>query len=560
MADYFSKLSLVPTFPEYTGPFKVGTVDVEVAVADLNAPSPAPGNAADIHTVQFRIFYPAVPESDENRIRWLPKPQRHHVSAYTKFMGIGHTAAKLLSFFPRHLHYTAIPAQKNAAMLAPETENQRWPTMIFSHGLAGTRNSYSYVAGSLASHGVVVFCPEHRDGSAVCTFIRLPDDQNRFLRSRTRRAVPYHKVPREVSPETYEAREAQLRIRLWEMGLIHEAILAIDQGSKLTNLNASTPSLGHFAGRLHVHEPGSIIFGGHSFGAATMTQLLKSTYYADNADVAGMAKPLFTPDKGSEIRKQITEKTVTMLLDMWCMPLLGPNSKPLFDFPLPVYDDLESAAGGTALLVVESEAFYKWTEQLHVKARILSPDPKVKTVSPALYERPSGIRHSEPNFFYVVKSAHVNQSDFGILFPWLTKKFLDAEQPERALRLNLRAQLQLLRANGIPVARTSAEELVDGAHIDLLDAVGEGGVETKPPSGLDDDRAIFDRTGTHVVDHWKWIDTMGLGDAGEKEKGKTVGQQVEEGEEKMKGELEPSEQDPQSVVRALGVTAAVAAA
>lgn len=559
MADYFSKLSPVPAFPEYTGPYKVGTVDVEIPVTDLNAPSPAPDNAADIHTIQFRVFYPAVAESNGHRIPWLPNPQRHHVSAYTKFIGLGHTVAELLSFFPRHLHYTTIPAQKNATMRASETENQRWPTMIFSHGLGGSRNSYSYIAGSLASHGVVVFCPEHRDGSAVCSFVRLPDEQNRFLRSRTRRAVPYNKIPRKVSPEIYDAREAQLRIRLWETGLIYDAILAMDRGSKFTNLNTSTPGLGQFVGRLHVQEPGSIIFGGHSFGATTTTQLLKSTYYADNAEVAGMAKPLFTPDKDSEIRKQITEKTVTMLLDMWCMPLLAPNSKPLFDLPLPLYDDVPSAAGGTALLAVESEAFYKWTEQLHVKARLLSPDPRAKTVSSTVYERPSGIKQSEPNFFYVIGSAHLNQSDFGILFPWLTKKIFQAEQPEQALRLNLRAQLQFFRANGIPVARTFSGDLVDGAHVDKLDASDKEGAEAGALDGLNDDKAIFDRSGNHVVDNWKWIDTIGLGDSGEEEKGKTVSQQVEEGEEKMKGELEPSEEESRPVERTLSAAAAAAA-
>lgn len=443
-------------------------------------------------------------------------------------------------------------------MRGPEAENQRWPTMIFSHGLGGSRNSYSYIAGSLASHGVVVFCPEHRDGSAVCSFIRLADEQDRLLGSKAHRAVPYNRISHDVCPEVYEAREAQLRIRLWEMGLIHEAVIAIDRGSKLRNLNTSTPSLDQFVGRLHVQEPGSIIFGGHSFGATTTTQLLKSTYYADNADVVGMEKPLFTPAKDSEIRKQINERTVTMLFDMWCMPLLAPNSEPLFNLPLPLYDDLPSAAGGNALLAVESEAFYKWTEHLHVKARLLSPDPKAKTVSPAVYERPSGIKQSEPNFFYVVNSAHLSQSDFGILFPWITKKIFDAEQPERALRLNLRAQLQLLRVNEIPIARTFAGDLVDGAHIDKLDATNKDGAETEVFDGLNDDKAIFDRSGNDVVDYWRWIDIMGLGGAGEEEKGKTATQQVEEAEEGMKGELEPSEQVPPPAARTLSATATAA--
>ncbi|POR33772.1 Platelet-activating factor acetylhydrolase [Tolypocladium paradoxum] len=556
IAAYLSRMSPVPAFPEYTGPYKVGTVDVEIPVTDLDAPSAAPEGADDIPTVQFRVFYPAVPESDEKRITWLPNPQRHHVSAYTRFVGIGSTLAEFLSFLPRHLNYTSIPVHKNAKMRQAETENKRWPTMIFSHGLGGGRNSYSYIAGSLASHGVVVFCPEHRDGSSVISFIRLSNEAGRFFSTNARRVVPYQRISHEINPEVYHAREAQLRIRLWEIGLIHEAVLAMDSDRGFTNLNLSTPSLQDFAGQLDVQEPGRIIFGGHSFGAATTVQLLKSTYYADVPEVATMDKPLFTPTKDSSIRKQVTEKTVTMLLDMWCMPLLAPNSMPLFNLPLPIYADVASAPGGSALLAVESEVFYKWTEHLHVKARLLSPDPSAKVVTPQMYERPSGIKLPEPNFFYVINSAHLSQSDFGILFPWLTKKIFDAEQPERALRLNLRAQLQLLRANCIPIARTYAGDLVDGAHVDKLDKPKKDGGVPSSTDGVDDDKAIFDRSGNDAVSHWKWIDIIGLGEAGETERGKTASEQVEEGEERMEGELEPNEQAPPPVIHTLSAAAA----
>ncbi|CAM1508041.1 Fc.00g048890.m01.CDS01 [Cosmosporella sp. VM-42] len=544
MASYLSRLSPVPAFPEYTGPYKVGTVDVEIPVSELKSPSPVPEGADNIHTVQFRIFYPAVPESNEKRISWLPNPQRQNLVAYTKFLGIGNMLAEFLSFFPRHLHYTTIPVHKNAKLEQSTTENKRWPTMIFSHGLGGSRNSYSYIAGSLASHGIVVLCPEHRDGSSVVSFIRVPEKKGGVNTvSSGRIQIPYEKISHDVCPEVYEAREAQLRIRLWELGLIHNALLAIDRGMSYTNLNLSTPGLRQFISQLDVHEPGSIIFGGHSFGATTINQLLKSTYYASVPAVAGMEKPLFTPADGSDIREQITENSVTMLLDMWCLPLMAPNSAPLFNLPLPIYADVPSAPGGKALLAVESESFFKWTEHLHMKARLLSPDPTAQTVTPQVYERPSGIKLPEPSFFYVINSAHLSQSDFGILFPWLTKKIFNAEQPERALRLNLRAQLQLLRVNNIPVGRTYVGDLVDGTHFDKLDvAKKQDGSQSK--DGIDDDQAIFDRSGSNVVDNWRWIDLVGMGDAGDKEEGKTAETEVEEGEQEMKGELDPSEEAP----------------
>lgn len=97
MSALLSRMSPIPAFPSYTGPYKVGTMDVEIPVTDLRSPSPRPFNAGDIPTIQFRVFYPAVDDSDQNHIPWLPTPQRHHVSAYTKFIGIGDMLAEFLS-------------------------------------------------------------------------------------------------------------------------------------------------------------------------------------------------------------------------------------------------------------------------------------------------------------------------------------------------------------------------------------------------------------------------------------------------------------------------------
>lgn len=97
MASFVSSLSPVPAFPEYLGPYKVGTVDVEIPVSELEAPCSAPDGSSHIYTVLFRIFYPAVPESQGKRVSWLPAPQRLHIAAYAQFLGAGNTLASLLS-------------------------------------------------------------------------------------------------------------------------------------------------------------------------------------------------------------------------------------------------------------------------------------------------------------------------------------------------------------------------------------------------------------------------------------------------------------------------------
>ncbi|KAI1462405.1 PAF acetylhydrolase [Annulohypoxylon moriforme] len=598
-SSLLSRLNPIPGFTEYTGPYKVGTADVEIPVSELDSPAPAPDNAADIETVQFRIFYPAHPDAQGKRITWLPAPQREHLSAYIQFLGVGQLVAQAVSFLPRHLHYTYIPVVKNAPVLEPNTPNNRWPTVIFSHGLGGSRNAYSQIVGSLASHGVVVICPEHRDGSAVKSFIRIPSQQNRYFVRNTRREVPYRRIPHDPNDETHALRNDQLRIRCWEMGLVYEALLGIDKGLPLTNLNKSTPSLAQFIGQLHVQEPGSIIFAGHSFGSATMVQFLKSVFYAGRPELEAMTDPLYVPSRDSSICRQVTPRNVTILMDMWCFPLLAKTTKALWDLPLPVYADSPSptssspspssptpkspSPGGTALLAVESEDFHNWKEHLHATARALSPDPSAPTVlATAFYG--SGVKLAEPHFFFVERSAHLSQSDFGVLFPWLMFKIYKSEEPERALRLNRRALLQVLRVNGVPVARTWTGDLVDGVSegkkigdvgegkgdvsanveteaeaevdgkgvvVDARDAeVEEGGKDRGPEDGIHDDRAIFDRSGHGTVDAWRWIDIVGMGDAESAVKNvqskddaerlaETADEAVEAREPEMAGVIEP---------------------
>lgn len=350
-------------------------------------------------------------------------------------------------------------------------------------------------------------------------------------------------------------RNKQLQVRLWELGLLHEAILDIDSGLDMRNLNTSTPVKGltQLASKLDVREPGSIMFSGHSFGAATMVQFLKSTYYAGTPELEAIEESLYAPTPDSRIRAQMTPRNLLVMLDMWCFSLLAPTTTALYHLPLPAYADNDpTAPGGSAILAVESETFFKWTEHLHAMCRIISPDPSAPVVSASAFERPgTGVRLSEPNFFYVPESAHLNQSDFGVLFPWLTKKVFGAQQPERALRLNTRAMLQLLRTNGVPVARTWVGDLVDGADIaskqNLVETGSSVANDKIVEDGILDDKAIFDRSGNDVVDCWKWIDVVGMG-AESGSEGKDGKPDVIDGESEMETEIEGPVADTQSEV------------
>lgn len=300
---------------------------------------------------------------------------------------------------------------------------------------------YSHIAGSLASHGMVVVAPEHRDGSAPISFIHAPGHKEEV------KTIEYKRVPHKASTEVYESRDLQLRTRLWELGLIHDALLKMDKRVGLSNVaddHKKHSGLTMFAHKLDVHTPGSITFAGHSFGAATMLQFVKSAFYRPDREIPGY-EALFAPDEDSSIVRQITPTSPVVLLDLWALPLQSPATAWLKEKPMPSYT---SPKGGSNLLAILSEAFFKWSSNLEQTKEILA--------KPSQSEYPD---QQGPHIFYPIASAHLSQSDFGILFPWLTSKVFGAKEPERVLKLNVRAILQLLRNCGLDVEETSRRDM-----------------------------------------------------------------------------------------------------
>ncbi|KAJ4292647.1 hypothetical protein N0V90_009310 [Kalmusia sp. IMI 367209] len=497
---WLKSLNPTPSFPAHTGPYKVGSVDVEIPTSQLESPGKSDSPCTNLATVSFRLFYPARPESEQKGVRWIPNPQKEVVSAYARFLGAGNALAGLFATLPQLLYYVTIPVHHNADVLEPPTESKRWPVMIFSHGLGGSRNAYSHICGSLASHGIVVVAPEHRDGSCPVSFVHTPDEKEKVKR------IEYKKVPHKASTEVYEARDEQLRIRLWELGLIHDALLKIDERVPLKNVvqdqkkNGGKDMLTMFARILDVHEPGKMSFAGHSFGGATTVQFVKSVYYRDAA--LNSYRPLFAPSENSSILRQITPATPVMLLDLWTLPIQSPSTSWLRNKPMPCY---QSPTGGSTLLSILSEAFYKWSSNLNDTKQIIAKPTGTRAKYP---DQPG------PHIFYPTASAHLSQSDFGVLFPWLTTKVFGAKEPERVLRLNTRAILQTLRNADIKVAATSKVDM------ELHDVQGL-------ESGVPQDEKILSQGGNSVRG-WISLGTELVGKQERVEKG--PGEAMVEGE------------------------------
>lgn len=521
MASWLSGWNPIKYFPEYHGAYDVGTVDIEIPVSDLPSPCEAPEGAQP--TIAFRMFYPCVkPAKNEadRPVRWIPQPQKAHLASVLKYVGLGQKVAGALSFSLRQLYWIKLPAHRNAKLLDPPTESGRWPVTIFSHGLAGSRNAYSQICGDLASNGMIVIALDHRDGSSPIQYVRATATTDAHIVNPTR--IPHQPVTDEV----YEARDKQLRIRLWEISMAYEALVKMDKGNNIENLDSNTSRarkermevLWQFNDMLDIHRPGKVTWAGHSFGAATTVQLLKSVYYyRERTENDG--KPLLSPNPDAALVQQIAAESPTLLLDMWCVSLKSPNQKFLWDRPLPSY--AIGGPNGANILSVLSESFHNWEDNLNMikaviakpslsrrpsiaptitreKGRLLPAFARLRARSPASdsgyassgsHERnsPSLTRQASrgsgltipsktsstkaspergeertpgPHMFFVGMSQHFNQSDYGILFPWITLKTTKAEEPERILELNVRAMVQVIRESGVEVSGADDKEIL----------------------------------------------------------------------------------------------------
>lgn len=315
--------------------------------------------------------------------------------------------------------------------------------------------------GAIASHGIVVIAPEHRDSSCPVAYIRSPD-------SEPSTSLKYRKMPHVGTEEVFTARDGQLSIRLWEVSLIYEALEKINKGrsSELRNLDPNSPSakaepfeaLSMFSGKLDM-SPEKVIWAGHSFGGATIVQLVKSIYWHardDSYKRDESYKPLFVASEQDQLIAQIGPSSPVVLLDLWTLPLRSLATRWLWDKPLPTYLVSDPNQSGRAALSIMSTTFFNYRDIAKNTRRVLSHRPADE--DPSLGGSPG------PFAYYVSKAAHLSQSDFGILFSLVSTNFIKTQSPERILKLNTRAICEFLRLNGVAVSPPTKDDFSIGSN------------------------------------------------------------------------------------------------
>jgi len=236
-ATVFSAIGLGATLPPPLGPLVVASFKCRI-----------PGG------VSVQVFYPANAESE--RFKSADKQRR---LAYSEGFIAGTAYATKT---PLGLWSCVLGNCKHVAVadLVPETVgdiqgNQSYPLMVFSHGLMGSSDSYTKTCADIASHGFIVVAVDHEDGSAS------------FARTEKGEVLQYHFPPPPPQP-----REVVMAFRapfLDKRKVETEQVLT----TFAEDVHGEVKELSAIRNRI---DKTRIILGGHSFGAASTVNFLRS--------------------------------------------------------------------------------------------------------------------------------------------------------------------------------------------------------------------------------------------------------------------------------------------
>ena len=159
-----------------------------------------------------RIFYPAEAMADDGRkARWLPDTHAAYgyldyatsgswgIACYVVALGMSLLDVLATTFSARAYTFTRARASSLVYGAKPSLSPSKRPCVVFSHGLAGTRTTYSGLCARIASKGYIVVAIEHRDGTASSS-----RPLSRFPQANFRMDAAYAQQQR-IPPEKEEA-------------------------------------------------------------------------------------------------------------------------------------------------------------------------------------------------------------------------------------------------------------------------------------------------------------------------------------------------------------------
>lgn len=218
------------SFAEPQGPYPVGSTTM--VLEDERREEPATDDPADSRKLKIQIWYPATLGTGTGK-----SPYIEHLPVVLEGL---RQAISIPPFLLGQLKYVQSHSEQDAEL---STDQDRFPVLLFSHGLTGFRNQNTFQVEELASRGYVVVGIDHPYDAAAVVF----PVQTAML-----------KLENLSGFDAYEKKS-----RLW----VEDAKFVLDQ---MELLNESDPK-GIFSDRLDMDKVGMF---GHSFGGATAAQML----------------------------------------------------------------------------------------------------------------------------------------------------------------------------------------------------------------------------------------------------------------------------------------------
>lgn len=303
---------LANRLPGYTGPYRVGALDVEYPlekprrVSDAKFKSKADGDYAfEVETVLFTLYYPTSHKARgaaKEKYYWFPKPVSATAKGYARFLGMDNFLFRGILTgglwlvasgiqIPAEMGVPLIPTAElvningaggeDLASVADddEKEGNKLPVIIFTHGMLSSRTDYTHYLGELASRGVVVAAIEHRDGSSPASPIIKVGEEASAPRWRYAFGLKDLAPPAEGGDafDTPALKEAQLSFREAEIEAAVDVLRALDSGSSSRTPfpNSRAPrntDMSTFKARLDTTH---LTIAGHSYGGTGALRALR---------------------------------------------------------------------------------------------------------------------------------------------------------------------------------------------------------------------------------------------------------------------------------------------
>ncbi|KAM4834725.1 platelet-activating factor acetylhydrolase isoform 1-T3 [Thomomys bottae] len=231
--------------PKGHGPYSVGCADLMVGHTN--------------ESTFLRLYYPSQVYSHPDTI-WIPN--KEYFQGLTKFLGTKDFVGTLLWYL---YGSTKVSAKWNA----PLRTGEKYPLVVFSHGLGAFRTIYAAIGIDLASHGFIVAAVEHRDGSASATYYY----EDKTAADLSNKTWLYFKTLTWEEGKTERKKQVQQRAKECSRAL--SLILDIDQGKLVKNELDLDFNVGQLKNSI---DRNKIAVIGHSFGGATAIQALSEDH------------------------------------------------------------------------------------------------------------------------------------------------------------------------------------------------------------------------------------------------------------------------------------------